>query len=64
MSSIKAALEQADEPDKSIGKLLIEFYEHMKRLEKDPEGHGPGKQAVLIVMTIADMKKISQHINQ
>lgn len=48
------ALEQADEPQKSIGKMLIDCYENMKDLERDP--HRGGKQATLIVMTINDIQ--------
>lgn len=49
MSNIKAAIAQLSEPSKSIGELLIEFYETMKFLEGEP-----GKQATKIVMSIND----------
>lgn len=56
MGNIKQAIKQLHEPDKSIGNLLIEFYEQMKELETDPERGG--KQAVAIVMAIDDFKRI------
>lgn len=52
MSNIKQAIEQINEPGKSIGKILIEFYETMKGLENDSERGG--KQATKIVMTMSD----------
>jgi len=59
MSNIKQALLQADEPDKTIGNILIEFYETMKQLETDKERGG--KQATKIVMTINDIKQLINH---
>ena len=56
MSDIRQSLEQISEPDKSVGKILIEFYETMKRLEKDT--YRGGKQATKIVMTISDIKDL------
>jgi len=57
MSDIKQAIQQLQEPDKSIGNALMEFYETMKSLEKDE--HRGGKQATKIVMTINDIKSIT-----
>jgi hypothetical protein len=54
MSDIRIAISQLDEPKKSIGEMLMEFYDTMKELEKDKE-HGRGKQAVKIVMTMNDI---------
>lgn len=62
MGDIRQALEHANEPDKSLGKLLIDFYETMKRLEQDAER--AGKQAAKIIMTINDVKSIYSKINQ
>jgi uncharacterized protein YoxC len=59
MSDIRQSVELIEEPDKSIGKILIEFYQTMKGLESDM--HRGGKQATKIVMTINDIKDI---INQ
>jgi hypothetical protein len=56
MSDIRIAIHGLPEPDKSIGKALMEFYETMKELEKDQ--HRGGKQATKIVMTINDIKLI------
>ena len=56
MGEIQIALEHSSEPTKSIGKLLIDFYEQMKRLETDSERGG--KQATLIVMTISDLEAL------
>ena len=56
MSNIRIAIEQLEEPSKSIGKILIEFYETMKRLENDKEVDG--KQATLIVMTMNDIENL------
>lgn len=53
MSNIKIAINQFDEPSKSIGNILIEFYETMKKLDNDQ--HKGGKQATKIVMTINDI---------
>ena len=54
MADIKQALQIANEPDKTIGILLIDFYEHMKELENDKERGG--KQATVIIMAINDVK--------
>lgn len=56
MSDIKIAINQLNEPSKSIGEILIEFYETMKQLEKDE--HRGGKQATKIVMTMSDIEKV------
>lgn len=56
MSDIRIAINQLEEPSQSIGKILIEFYETMKALEKDM--HKGGKQATKIVMTISDLEKL------
>lgn len=53
MSDIRYSIEQLPEPEKSIGKLLIEFHETMRSLY----GEG-GKKATKIVMTINDVQKI------
>jgi hypothetical protein len=58
MSSIKYALQQCDEQTKTLGLLLIEFYENMKLLENDIEKGG--KQAVLIIMSINDIKILNK----
>jgi hypothetical protein len=55
--AINQSIEQINEPDKSIGMILIEFYETMKSLEKDSERGG--KQATKIVMTINDIKDLT-----
>lgn len=57
MSNIRLAIEQLQEPDKSIGKILMDFYEIMKSLENDPRRGG--KQATKIVMTINDIKSLN-----
>lgn len=54
MGDIRISIQQLQEPAKSIGKILIEFYETMKRLETD--AHRGGKQATKIVMTISDIE--------
>ncbi len=54
MADIREALRGINEPDKSIGLLLIEFYDRMKALERDE--HRGGKQATAIVMAINDIK--------
>lgn len=56
MSDIRITLNQLEEPSKSIGEILIEFYETMKKLENDE--HKLGKQATKIVMTINDIEKM------
>lgn len=54
MADIREGLQGINEPDRSIGFLLIEFYERMKALERDE--HRGGKQATAIVMAINDVK--------
>ena len=56
MSDIRISLDQSPEPQKSIGKILLEFYDTMKSLEKD--ANRGGLQATQIVMTIADLEQI------
>jgi hypothetical protein len=56
MSDIRQSIPQLEEPAKSIGEILIEFYETMKQLEKDE--HRGGKQATKIVMTINDIEQL------
>lgn len=56
MSEIRIVIKQLEEPDKSLGEILIQFYETMKSLE--PDEHRGGKQATKIVMTINDIKKL------
>ena len=58
MGDIRIAIILLEEPSKSIGKTLIEFYESMKELEKDPARGG--KQATAIVMAMNDIKKIME----
>ncbi len=55
MSNTKQTRNPLTELSKSIGKILIEFYDTMKLLEKDE--HRGGKQATIIVMTINDIEK-------
>ena len=56
MSDIRKSITQLQEPEKTIGEMLIEFYETMKGLEKDSERGG--KQATKIVMTISDLNSL------
>lgn len=56
MSDIKAALQQCDDKTKTVGNILIDFYERMQKLELDRERGG--KQATLIIMTIKDITDI------
>lgn len=56
MSDIKTSINSLGEPSKSIGKILMEFYETMKDLEKDK--FAGGKQATKIVMTINEIERI------
>jgi hypothetical protein len=56
MSNIRTAIQQMEDPSKSIGEILIEFYETMKHLENDE--HKGGKQATKIVMTINDIENL------
>lgn len=53
MSDIRQVIPLLEEPLKSIGTILIEFYETMKELEKDE--YKGGKQATKLVMTINDL---------
>ena len=61
MSDIRISIQGLEEPSKSIGNALIEFYETMKSLEKDE--HRGGKQATKIVMTINDIEEIFKRYN-
>jgi ribosomal protein S20 len=61
MSDIRTAIQQMTEPNKSVGEILMEFYDTMKQLEKDKE-HGQGKQAVKIVMTMNDINYLIDNI--
>lgn len=54
MADIRYAIEQLEEPSKSLCEILIEYYETMKDLEKDNERSG--KQATKIVMTMNDIE--------
>lgn len=54
MADIREGLHGIPEPDRSIGFLLIDYYEQMKALEADKERGG--KQATCIIMTINDIK--------
>jgi hypothetical protein len=56
MSDVRIGISQLPEPSKSIGEILIEFYETMKQLETDK--HRGGKQATKIVMTINDIENL------
>lgn len=56
MADILIAIAQLEEPARSIGLALDEFYDRMKALEKDPARGG--KQATLIVMTMNDIEHI------
>ena len=56
MSSLHLALQQLPEPTKTIGNMLIEFYDTMKALEKDAERGG--KQATKVIMTISDFETL------
>lgn len=58
MGDIRQAIPLMKEPEKSITVLLIEFYETMKGLEKDPDRGG--KQATKIVLTLSDFKTLIQ----
>lgn len=58
MSDIRIAINLLEEPSKSIGKTLLEFYESMKELEKDSARDG--KQATAIVMAMSDIKEIME----
>ncbi len=55
-SNIRDVIPYLEDPDKSIGEILIQFYDTMKRLETD-ENRG-GMQATKIIMTINDIKKL------
>lgn len=56
MSNIKQAIEQLEEPSKSIGNILIEFYETMIELEDFKLK--TEMQATKIVMTINHIKHV------
>jgi len=61
MSDIRFSINQLEDPAKKVGKILIEFYETMKQLETD-EYRG-GKQATKIVMTINDVLRCFEDMN-
>jgi hypothetical protein len=54
MSDVRIGLQGINEPDRSIGLLLEEFYRDMKDLESDT--YRGGKQATRIIMGISDIK--------
>lgn len=56
MSDLKQGISLLNEPSKTIGTMLVEFYEDMKALESDK--YRAGKQATLVVMTINDFEKM------
>lgn len=56
MSDIKQAIQQIQEPSKSIGNILLDYYELMKKLESH-EFRG-GKQATATVMAINDIENL------
>lgn len=62
MSDIRIGLEGIEEPAKSIGITLMEFYDNMKALENDP--HRGGKQATCIIMAINDIESIYQKTHE
>ena len=53
MADIKEGLVGLKEPDRTVGLILVRFYESMKSLERDP--HRGGKQATAIVMAMNDI---------
>lgn len=57
MSNIRVSINKMKEPSKSVGKILIAFYETMKGLEH--EDHRGGKQATTIVMAINDIEELN-----
>jgi len=59
MSDIRLSIRQLEEPSKSIGEILIDFYETMKNLEKDGKKR---EQATKIVMTINDVERLFNDI--
>lgn len=62
MSDIRIAIAQMQEPEKSLYEAVMEFYDTMKALEKEPVEHRGGKQATKIVMTVSDIEAIfKQH---
>lgn len=58
MSDIRIAIAQMQEPEKSLYEELMDFYDTMKALEKEPIEYRGGKQATKIVMTVNDIKAI------
>lgn len=58
MSDIREGINGIPEPDRSIGLLLMDFYEQMKALERDP--HRGGKQATAIIMAINDINEAAR----
>ena len=53
MADIREGIVGIKEPERTVGLLLVEFYESMKSLESDP--HRGGKQATAIVMAMDDI---------
>lgn len=60
MSDIRRSIEALEYPAKDIGKILIDFYDTMKRLEFD--ANRGGIQATKIVMTINDIEKLIEQL--
>lgn len=54
MADIRLGLQGIEEPDRSIGLMLLEYYESMKSLERDE--HRGGKQATRTIMAMSDIK--------
>jgi len=47
---------QVDKTDLMLCLVLLEFYDSMRTLERDP--HKDGKQAAAMIMAIHDLKKV------
>ena len=63
MADVREGLQGINEPDRSIGLLLDEFYRSMKSLEKDE--HRGGKQATAIIMAMCDIKAaFKKHLDE
>lgn len=63
MADIREGLQGINEPDRSIGLLLDEFYRNMKSLERDE--HRGGKQATAIIMAMSDIKAaVKKHLDE
>lgn len=56
MSDIRESIKHLNKVERSIGEILIEFYDTMKGLESD-KNRG-GLQATKIVMTISDIEEL------